>query len=65
MSPLAMAEAGQSSSPPSSSPSLAKFCLSPDMDTKAGNFIARLRPGLSLEKENSMRDRDSTGKSRD
>ncbi|KFK41701.1 hypothetical protein AALP_AA2G161700 [Arabis alpina] len=30
-----------------------KFCPSPDVDTKAGNFIARFRAGLKLEKINS------------
>lgn len=35
------------------------FCPSPDVDTKADNFIARFRAGLSLEKMNSMKQRRS------
>ncbi|KAF4398166.1 hypothetical protein G4B88_019887 [Cannabis sativa] len=50
-SPLAASEGGQSPAP-------SLFCPSPDVDTKADNFIARFRAGLILEKENSFRQRD-------
>ncbi|XP_062087751.1 uncharacterized protein LOC133794511 [Humulus lupulus] len=51
MSPCAVAEGGQL-------PASSMFCPSPDVDTKADNFIARFRAGLILEKENSFRQRD-------
>ena len=54
-SPLAVTEGGMSPA--------RLFCPSPDVDTKADNFIARFRAGLLLEKENSIRERDR-GKSR-
>ncbi|XP_044485927.1 uncharacterized protein LOC123211336 [Mangifera indica] len=49
----------------SSSPSVAAdfatssplFCPSPDVNTKADNFIARFRAGLQLEKMNSFKER--------
>ncbi|KAF2595381.1 hypothetical protein F2Q70_00045338 [Brassica cretica] len=31
------------------------FCPSPDVDTKADDFIARFRAGLKLEKMNSVK----------
>ncbi|WRX26399.1 Protein of unknown function DUF761 [Theobroma cacao] len=37
------------------------FCPSPDVDTKADNFIARFRAGLKLEKMNSVRGRSNLG----
>lgn len=38
------------------------FCPSPDVDTKADNFIARFRAGLKLEKMNSVkRERSNLG----
>ncbi|XP_022715190.1 serine/arginine repetitive matrix protein 1 [Durio zibethinus] len=37
------------------------FCRSPDVDTKADNFIARFRAGLKLEKINSVRGRSNLG----
>ncbi|GMI86054.1 hypothetical protein HRI_002274700 [Hibiscus trionum] len=39
----------------------AMFCASPDVDTKADNFIARFRAGLTLEKINSVRGRSNLG----
>ncbi|PON47079.1 hydroxyproline-rich glycoprotein family protein [Parasponia andersonii] len=54
MSPLSAAvEGGQLPAP-----TPAMFCPSPDVDTKANNFIERFRAGLRLEKENSMKERD-------
>ncbi|OMO66162.1 hypothetical protein COLO4_30709 [Corchorus olitorius] len=37
------------------------FCPSPDVDTKADNFIARFRAGLKLEKLNSVKGRSNLG----
>lgn len=34
-------------------PETAAFCPSPDVNTKADNFIARFRAGLKMEKVNS------------
>ncbi|KAE8715100.1 Detected protein of unknown function [Hibiscus syriacus] len=39
----------------------ALFCASPDVNTKADNFIARFRAGLTLEKINSARGRSNLG----
>ncbi|KAK8498426.1 hypothetical protein V6N13_105037 [Hibiscus sabdariffa] len=39
----------------------ALFCGSPDVNTKADNFIARFRAGLTLEKINSVRGRSNLG----
>lgn len=43
------------------SPAAAMFCPSPDVDTKADNFIARFRAGLQLEKVDSVRQRSNLG----
>ncbi|KAF2323597.1 hypothetical protein GH714_036267 [Hevea brasiliensis] len=40
---------------------LAIFCPSPDVNTKAENFIARFRAGLKLEKINSVKGRSNLG----
>lgn len=53
-SPMAAAD-GSDSAP------TASFCPSPDVDTKAGNFIARFKAGLQLEKVNSARGRSNLG----
>ncbi|KAE8720073.1 Detected protein of unknown function [Hibiscus syriacus] len=37
------------------------FCPSPDVNTKADNFIARFRAGLKLEKINSVKGRSNLG----
>ncbi|KAJ8756233.1 hypothetical protein K2173_024780 [Erythroxylum novogranatense] len=39
----------------------ALFCPSPDVNTKADNFIARVRAGLMLEKANSVKGRSNLG----
>ncbi|KAJ0007698.1 hypothetical protein Pint_28999 [Pistacia integerrima] len=54
------ANAEESSSPPEAADfatSSPLFCPSPDVDTKADNFIARFRAGLHLEKMNSIKER--------
>lgn len=37
------------------------FCASPDVNTKADNFIARFRAGLNLEKMNSVKGKSNLG----
>uniref|UniRef100_A0A2P2P4Q4 Uncharacterized protein n=1 Tax=Rhizophora mucronata TaxID=61149 RepID=A0A2P2P4Q4_RHIMU len=37
------------------------FCPSPDVNTKADNFIARFRAGLKMEKVNSVKGRSNLG----
>lgn len=37
------------------------FCPSPDVNTKAENFIAKFRAGLNLEKVNSVKRRSNLG----
>ncbi|TKY64315.1 verprolin protein [Spatholobus suberectus] len=44
-----------------SAPSL--FCPSPDVDTKADNFIESFRAGLRMAKMNSMKERQGIGRS--
>ncbi|KAH7565529.1 hypothetical protein JRO89_XS09G0223300 [Xanthoceras sorbifolium] len=34
------------------------FCLSPDVNTKADNFIKKFRDGLKLEKMNSVKEKE-------
>ncbi|CAK7356896.1 unnamed protein product [Dovyalis caffra] len=45
----------------SDSAAMPLFCPSPDVNTKADNFIARFRAGLNLEKVNSVRGRSNLG----
>jgi hypothetical protein len=45
----------------SDSAATALFCPSPDVNTKADNFIARFRAGLTLEKVNSANRRSNLG----
>ncbi|KAI3414863.1 uncharacterized protein J3R85_015787 [Psidium guajava] len=51
-----MTESPSNASSEATSPA---FCPSPDVDTKADNFIARFRAGLNLEKANSLKQRRS------
>lgn len=55
MSPSSPSAAYASDVSEPSSPAI--LCPSPDVDTKADNFIARFRAGLQLEKMNSMKRR--------